>query len=767
MTPMPARPLNRRGLSSFRIHSLWLTALIAISLVLVAVGFATDTQRTSDITNPYLYKAITRGGPWLSARKVGVLPAAIQDSAAAPVAGHGAILLGGLNSSDISTTTAELVGVGPHRILKGLNIALHDAAAATVGPYVYLFGGGQTSSYNAITQVDPTTGATQSAGQLPEPRSDLAAATIGNRVYLVGGFTGVSPLKTILAWNPSSHAKPHVVGTLKQPLRYASVAAADGKLVIVGGDTPNGHSGRIEVFDPSTGATTTLGALPSPVSHAPAVAVGRYVYVLGGRAANGAPTKEIYAIDPQTGTIWLAGHLPGPVSDAAAATFEGGILLVGGHSASGTVADISYLKPSPRPKSMETTSLLRTGSDPSVLPGNVLVADKHNNRLVQISPQGQVVWSFPLPGELGSGQHFKLPDDAFYTPDGRQIVATEEDYFVISVIDIAKGRIVYRYGHPGQAGPGPNYLWNPDDAIMVPSGRIVAADIKNCRLIELKPPLLRPIAQMGATQVCGHNPPHGFGSPNGAFPTTNGGTVVTEITGNWVDLFSRKGHLISAFNPPGFTYPSDTNQAHPGVFVSVDYAKPGKIATFDSHGKLLWSFSPHGPDALNHPSLALPLPNGDILANDDNNDRVIVVDPRTNRIVWQYGHTGVRGSKPGYLFTPDGVDLAPPYSLADRFPDARGLPGASGRQPRPCKALVCLQETVQPCETPKTGLSSCNAGYLSNPAYDERGGCPGLPTASGTQTRARAPECPQGKGKTKWRKAPSGNMEVRDMLRRL
>jgi outer membrane protein assembly factor BamB len=323
---------------------------------------------------------------------------------------------------------------------------------------------------------------------------------------------------------------------------------------------------------------------------------------------------------------------------------------------------------------MDTTALLRNGSDPSVLPGDVLIADKHNNRLVRVTPQGQVTWSFPLPGQLASGQHFKLPDDAFYTPDGRQIVATEEDYFVISVIDIGKGRIVYRYGHPGQAGSGPNFVWNPDDAIMVPSGRIVAADIKNCRLIELKPPLLRPVAQMGATQVCGHAPPRGFGSPNGAFPTSNGGTVVTEITGNWVDIFNRKGHLLSAFNPSGFTYPSDTNQVRPGVFLSVNYTKPGKIATFTTQGNVLWTYAPHGPDALNHPSLALPLPNGDVLANDDNNDRVIVVDPRTNRIVWQYGHTGKRGSKPGYLFTPDGVDLAPPYSLADRFPDARGLP---------------------------------------------------------------------------------------------
>ena len=62
-------------------------------------------------------------------------------------------------------------------------------------------------------------------------------------------------------------------------------------------------------------------------------------------------------------------------------------------------------------------------------------------------------------------------------------------------------------------------------------------------------------------------------------------------------------------------------------------------------------------------SLALPLPNGNILVNDDYNDRVIVISPKTNRIVWQYGHDGVPGRAAGYLDNPDGVDLAPPDSL--------------------------------------------------------------------------------------------------------
>jgi hypothetical protein len=82
------------------------------------------------------------------------------------------------------------------------------------------------------------------------------------------------------------------------------------------------------------------------------------------------------------------------------------------------------------------------------------------------------------------------------------------------------------------------------------------------------------------------------------------------------------------------------------------------VVEFTASGRRLWRFG-----GLSHPSLALPLPNGDVLVNDDYNDRVIVIDPVTNRIVWQYGHTGHPGTGAGFLNDPDGVDLTPPDSL--------------------------------------------------------------------------------------------------------
>jgi hypothetical protein len=55
--------------------------------------------------------------------------------------------------------------------------------------------------------------------------------------------------------------------------------------------------------------------------------------------------------------------------------------------------------------------------------------------------------------------------------------------------------------------------------------------------------------------------------------------------------------------------------------------------------------------------LALPFPHHMIAATDDYGERVVIIDRRTKRIVWQYGHQGAAGSRPGYLNKPNGLDL--------------------------------------------------------------------------------------------------------------
>ena len=549
------------------------------------------------------------------------------------------------------------------------------------GPGGLLIAGGLTARgtpAGAVTVLNPVTGVTRPAGPAPGSAATRAAAgavlggrgyvTAGPVGYVIGGHDGTSWDPRVLATGDGLHFR--VAARLAVPVTYPAVAAAAGQLWVFGGQTPSGPTGAIQRISPATGAAAVVAHLPGPLQGAACLVLDGQVYLAGGTAA-GLTSQVVYRFDPATARVTVAAELPVPVAYAAAAVAGGVGYLIGGQDGSRAVPTVTTLRLVPPGQVLPDGAAapwlapvagpgrLAPGSDPSVLPAGVLIADHKNNRLLIVDPQGRIRWEFPRPGDLAPGQTFLEPDDAFFSPDGRYIIATQEDDYVISVISLATSRIVYRYGVPGVPGAGPDHLFNPDDAMLTPAGLIVSADIKNCRVVIITPPahtLTRVIGE--TTNACEHDPPHRFGSPNGAFPMTDGHYLITEINGDWADEMSLGGAVSWSAHPPGVAYPSDTNEVYPGRYLTVDYSDPGQVVEFTSGGRLLWRLG-----GFNQPSLALPLPNGDILLNDDFNHRVCVVDPATDRIVWQYGHTGTSGRGPGYLDDPDGVDLVPPDSL--------------------------------------------------------------------------------------------------------
>jgi DNA-binding beta-propeller fold protein YncE/N-acetylneuraminic acid mutarotase len=648
---------------------------LAYSVIHVAMHRPSGSTRTSASTSPS-----GSHGPSVTDMALQVipapylLPAALSRVVVLPTA-SGLLIAGGLTahgaSTDAVTGLDPLTGVT--RAAGHLAAATHDAAGASLGGQMYLFGGGTAASVPTVQAFAAGSDAAV-VGQLPAARSDASGVTAGSAAYLIGGYDGTHWDPQVLATRDGMHFQ--VAARLPVPVRHAAVTAAAGEIWVFGGQTPSGPTNAIQRISPATGQASVVGHLLAPLQGATAIVLGGQIYVAGGVTA-GATSPMVYRFDPATSSVSAAGRLPVPVAYAAGVVWRAGEAggavgyLIGGENGPRPVPTVTTLRLVPAGQTMPQASqapwlapasgpgLLTPGSDPSMLPADVLIADHKNNRLVIVDPQGRIRWEFPRPGDLAPGQTFLEPDDAFFSPDGRYIIVTQEDDYVLSVISVATSKIIYRYGVPGVPGAGPNHLFNPDDAMLTPTGAIVSADIKNCRIVIITPPahtLTRVIGQ--TTNACLHDPPRRFGSPNGAFPMTDGNYLVTEINGDWADEMSLHGAVAWSANPPGVLYPSDTNEVYPGRYLTADYSDPGQIVEFTSTGHLLWRMG-----GFNQPSLALPLPNGDILLNDDFNHRVCVVDPVTNRIVWQYGHTGKSGHAPGYLNDPDGVDLVPPDSL--------------------------------------------------------------------------------------------------------
>jgi outer membrane protein assembly factor BamB len=285
----------------------------------------------------------------------------------------------------------------------------------------------------------------------------------------------------------------------------------------------------------------------------------------------------------------------------------------------------------------------------------LLIADRANGRLLIVDDRGTVLWRFPGPHSLPRGQRFAA-DDAFVAPDGQTIVANDESHQVVDRIDIVSRRVVWQYGRYDQSGSGAGELHTPDDAYPLANGDIVIADIRNCRVIEVAP-THRIVHQWGRTAVCRDDPPRTYGEPNGDTPLPDGGLLITEIRGSRVVRLAANGHVIFDIHVP-VRYPSDAQLDASGNVVVVDYSNPGAVLIVSPHGRVLWRYArASGRGRLDHPSLAMPLSNGMIVVNDDFRQRVVVIDPKRSRIVWQYGRTDVRGSRPGLLSIPDGVDL--------------------------------------------------------------------------------------------------------------
>jgi hypothetical protein len=321
-----------------------------------------------------------------------------------------------------------------------------------------------------------------------------------------------------------------------------------------------------------------------------------------------------------------------------------------------TAARPAAAKPAPTPR----TPAQRLGFPalkPGPVPGYLMIADRDNNRIIIIDPHTKrIVWQFPRAGDLRPGQSFGDPDDAFFTPGYKAISTNEEFNQTIGEIDIRTHRLVWTFGHAGVRGSAFGYLSNPDDAYLLPDGLFMVADIQNCRVlfIDRAHKVVREIGRAGA---CGHNPPSGLSSPNGATPLPDGGVLVTEI-GGWVDRISANGKLLYSVRTPT-TYPSDAQLLPNGNVLVAGFDTPGRVDQLTPSGRVVWTFAPSGYWSLDRPSLAVRWPNGMIAITDDWHHRVLVVDPATKRVVWWYGHLNQPGSAPGYLNKPDGLDLLP------------------------------------------------------------------------------------------------------------
>jgi hypothetical protein len=284
---------------------------------------------------------------------------------------------------------------------------------------------------------------------------------------------------------------------------------------------------------------------------------------------------------------------------------------------------------------------------------NLLIADRGNNRLIELTPDKRIVWEYHFPARKNSHG----ADDVFFSPDETEVAISLGLDNEIQVINYATKKVVWQYGR-GYPSSGFDQTYTPDDAYILPDGNISVAEINNCRVVIYDRATRKLLKEYGKAHKCISQPGY-YNKPNGATPLPGGGFLITEITGARVTEIDKDGNELWTVHTK-LGYPSDAQPTPRGTFVVADYVKYGAVVEMDKLGNIVWQFGPYDESVpekrLRWPSIAAEMPNGHVVVTDDYNHRVIIIDRATKEIIWQYGVTSRKGEIPGYLSIPDGVD---------------------------------------------------------------------------------------------------------------
>ncbi|MBC7250414.1 MAG: hypothetical protein H5T62_09010 [Anaerolineae bacterium] len=117
---------------------------------------------------------------------------------------------------------------------------------------------------------------------------------------------------------------------LLRPRARMAVAAVGNLIYVIGGDTANGVTAAVEVYDAGAGTWAALTPKPTAVANVGAAVLDGQIYVPGGYTAEGQVTASMEVYDPTTDT-WREGvPLPVPLCAYAIAAWEGHLYVFGG-----------------------------------------------------------------------------------------------------------------------------------------------------------------------------------------------------------------------------------------------------------------------------------------------------------------------------------------------------------------------------------------------------------------------------------------------------
>jgi hypothetical protein len=308
-------------------------------------------------------------------------------------------------------------------------------------------------------------------------------------------------------------------------------------------------------------------------------------------------------------------------------------------------------------------------------PGNILIADQFNNRVIEVTESGRIVWSFGRGPNDFTAKSIVGVNDAQRigsftlmagtgTPAG--VIPQAPDGVADNRVMIVDpfGNIVWQYGQFGQTGDGPDLLNTPVQSTFLPNTDVLITDQANNRIIEVN--LKKQI--VWSYPGVNTNADDQLVGPNSAELLENGHILIADQGNNRAIEVTRGDVILKTFTDGGTVSICAFASRLPNGHTLLTDSGNSRAVEVDANDNFVWQYvtdtSTHSVGAP-LPTRAVRLRNGDTLISDQFNNRVIRVN-FAGHIVASYGlplngGTGAIGLNVGYDLHTTQKGLYSPY----------------------------------------------------------------------------------------------------------
>jgi hypothetical protein len=323
---------------------------------------------------------------------------------------------------------------------------------------------------------------------------------------------------------------------------------------------------------------------------------------------------------------------------------------------------------------------LLPSSVPSILasgfntPGNILIADQFNNRVIEADSSGNIVWQFGLGPNDFSHNSIIGCNDAQRVGSLTLMAGTGTPAGVVTnspngaadnrvILVNQAGHVVWQYGVFGKTGAGHDRLSTPVQCTWLPNTDVLITDQGNNRIIEVT------LQKKIVWQYPGSNtnPADQLNSPNSAELLENGHILISDENNNRALEVNRDDQILNTFTAHGsVSIVAFSSRLDNGDTLLTDSGN-ARVVEVDGNDNIVWEYD----ISTAAPSVAAPLPtravrlaNGDTLISNQFDNQVIRVDSG-GTIVATFGLPlaggGAIGNNFGYDLTSTQNGLYAPY----------------------------------------------------------------------------------------------------------